>query len=267
MNKFRLALLSLILLMALNLFVSHSMVAQHQIRQTALTLEDEFPKRLGSLRFTTTLMGFGNVSTAEVKRDTMVLYNEGEKTVRILNIKNCPPHIKIQYSNAGIGSGTRSLVVVDYDGSAANDFGFVFNRINVETDDVLMPVKTLNITAKIREYFSSTSPEDSLRLPKAGIDNTVHAFGKVKAGEKVIREFRLYNEGVSDLIIRKVKASCSCLKAATDKMIIPQGSFARINVVFDSFGKFGKENRPVQIFVNDPLRPEIIVELQGEVIQ
>jgi hypothetical protein len=94
--------------------------------------------------------------------------------------------------------------------------------------------------------------------------------GNVVNGEVVTREVRLQNMGQADLVIEGVSTSCGCTQATVEPMIIPPGGRGTISIRFDS-GAHGPElTGPLirQIFIasNDPQQPELVVELEANIL-
>ena len=92
-------------------------------------------------------------------------------------------------------------------------------------------------------------------------------FGKIKQGEKVEHIYVLTNSGKSDLLIRKVKASCGCTAVQPEKNVIAPGESVDIRAVFNSAGKTGNQNKTVTIITNDPKKSKLILWVKGEVIK
>ena len=77
-----------------------------------------------------------------------------------------------------------------------------------------------------------------------------HDFGKITQGEKVSYTFILENRGKNDLLINYVNASCGCTVAKWDEKPIPPKKTTNIEVVFNSEGKIGIQNKTVSIKSN-----------------
>ena len=75
----------------------------------------------------------------------------------------------------------------------------------------------------------------------------------------------LTNEGKSDLVIRKVSASCGCTAVQPDKQVIAPRESVNIKTVFNSAGKVGNQNKTVTIITNDPKKSKMILWVKGEV--
>jgi hypothetical protein len=99
------------------------------------------------------------------------------------------------------------------------------------------------------------------------VDDPEFKFGKIKQGDKVEHSYVLTNSGKSDLLIRKVKASCGCTAVQPDKKVIAPGESVNIKTVFNSAGKLGNQNKTVTIITNDPKKSKMILWVKGEVLK
>jgi hypothetical protein len=96
------------------------------------------------------------------------------------------------------------------------------------------------------------------------------ALGDVVNGEIVDRDVTVFNRGAGDLVVDAVSTSCGCTSATLEPMTIPPGGSAVLHIEFDS-GAHGPELtgtliRQVFIASNDPQRPEVILEIEAEIL-
>ena len=112
-----------------------------------------------------------------------------------------------------------------------------------------------------------TASEDNTNtaVPEIKFEEEVYDFGKVIQGEKVTYSFRFTNAGDADLIISGVSASCGCTVPSWPKNIIKPGDDGKINVVFDSDGKKGKQSKTITVVTNS-LPSTRVLNIVGEVI-
>ena len=87
-------------------------------------------------------------------------------------------------------------------------------------------------------------------VPEITFSKTVHDFGKIAEGEVVGTSFSFTNTGSSNLIILDASASCGCTVPKWNKEPVPPGGKGTIEVVFDSSGREGKQNKSVSIRTN-----------------
>ena len=107
---------------------------------------------------------------------------------------------------------------------------------------------------------------DAEDMPVFEFENEVFEFGKISQGEKVSHSFRFKNTGNSDLVINKVEGSCGCtvMKGWPQHPVKP-GEMGKIDVVFDSNGKKGTQNKTISV-VATTYPSTTVISLKGEVI-
>ncbi|CAN5654091.1 hypothetical protein BH11BAC1_BH11BAC1_30330 [soil metagenome] len=146
-----------------------------------------------------------------------------------------------------------------------NDFGFVIDRFELNTNDTVQPKKLISVSANILEFFAPMTGDDSANIQKAKWIETTYDYGRIKQGSKITHNFSLTNSGKRDLYIRKTKSSCGCLKTSATSDTIAAGMTGYITIEFDSYNKEGKDSRKMNVFLNDPEKPEVVLELKGEI--
>lgn len=87
-------------------------------------------------------------------------------------------------------------------------------------------------------------------VPEFTFEKEVHDFGIIVQGEKVAYSFKFKNTGNGDLIITDAKGSCGCTIPEYPKEPIAPGSEGVIDVVFNSDGKEGQQNKKITIISN-----------------
>lgn len=125
--------------------------------------------------------------------------------------------------------------------------------------------------------------------PQITLEPAAFNFGQVdKAQGKVSTIFKLYNKGMVSLLVKNIKASCSCTTAslaagnskspyfdtkgapAEWQMEVKPNEAADLEVVLDLAHKSVKAGdliREVMIVSNDPLSPEAIVKVEAKVTE
>lgn len=110
----------------------------------------------------------------------------------------------------------------------------------VDTDVVANPA-----TAENEEGVAS-----DVAVPVFTFEKEVHDFGKIVQGEKVAYSFKFKNTGEGDLIITSAKGSCGCTVPEWPKAPVAPGEEGVIDVVFNSDGKSGQQNKKITIVAN-----------------
>lgn len=100
---------------------------------------------------------------------------------------------------------------------------------------------------------------DSTTRAKFEIKDKSFNFGDLAEGEIVTHTFRFKNTGKKSLVIQNIESSCGCTTPKYDKKPIPPGDEGKIEVEFNSSGRYGKQYKVINIFANVP---EKVVELK-----
>ncbi|OIQ18063.1 MAG: hypothetical protein BM557_07550 [Flavobacterium sp. MedPE-SWcel] len=83
-------------------------------------------------------------------------------------------------------------------------------------------------------------------------------FGDINSGDVVEHTFTFTNEGTSDLIISKAKASCGCTVPSYTKTPVAPGGTGEVKVSFNSSGKSGNQKKSVTVTANTEKGSEIL---------
>ncbi|TAE35422.1 MAG: DUF1573 domain-containing protein [Sphingobacteriales bacterium] len=97
-------------------------------------------------------------------------------------------------------------------------------------------------------------------------EKDIYDFGKITVGDKVSQSFKFKNTGTIPLIISNAVASCGCTVPNWPKTPIKPSQSAQIDIVFNSAGKKGLQDKVITITANT--LPNITkVHLIGEVME
>lgn len=105
-------------------------------------------------------------------------------------------------------------------------------------------------TRTVKNSKSADKKKKPYELPKMKFEETTLDFGKIIQGEKIAVDYNFVNNGKSELIITKVSTSCGCTVGNYPRHAIFPGKSGKIEVVFDSKGKKGFQNKTVTILAN-----------------
>jgi len=103
-------------------------------------------------------------------------------------------------------------------------------------------------------------------VPKISVQPQKYNFGTIVQGDTVSHIFKIYNNGNAELRIVNVRASCGCTAATPSKTNLQPGDSTELNVVFNSHGKMGKQNKIVYVKSNDPSNTVYSVRFKGNVV-
>ncbi len=218
------------------------------------------------MRLKSNHLAFGNLkNTAATEKSLEVINNSGEDVK--VTFQRVPGHISIKMEPATLKPKQKGLIVATYNAPKRNDWGFVIDRMNLDINGTADRTYSLVISANIEEDFSALSQAELANAPVLSVDNAEFNFGKINQGDKVDHTYVLTNSGKTNLIIRKVKASCGCTAVQPDKQVIAPGESVNIKTVFNSAGKVGNQNKTVTIITNDPKKSNMILWVKGEVVK
>lgn len=77
-------------------------------------------------------------------------------------------------------------------------------------------------------------------------------FGNITEGEEVSHTFYFKNTGQNNLIIKKIETGCGCTTVDYSKAPILPGKEGKIEIAFNSAGRYGKQYKEISIFANIP---------------
>jgi hypothetical protein len=228
-----------------------------------LTLEEQYPREMGSLRWKTNYLSMGNIVNTEEKTEVLEYYNSSDKDVS-LNVYRTPAHITVSFDPKVIAPGKFGKMSVKYDAKARSAFGYVSDRVYLEIDGKNDNNFSIGVSVTINEDFSKLTEEEKAKAPKAVIESNVFDFGNANEGDVIKKDFKLKNDGKTDLLIRNVKASCGCTAVKNENIVKP-GETIELKVEFNSKGKRGRQNKSITVITNDPVNPTLVLRIMGNV--
>jgi hypothetical protein len=110
----------------------------------------------------------------------------------------------------------------------------------------------------IPEQEKRVVPADG-KYPVMTFEKKEHDFGTIAGGSKVNYSFKFKNTGEADLIITRAAGSCGCTIPEYPKTPIKAGESAKIDVLFNSAGKHGNQQKSVLIATNTKAGEETLL--------
>ncbi len=227
------------------------------------TLEEKYPRSVGAIRFKSMHLPFGRMDFGSDKVDTLYMHNSGTEVAK-LSFDKTPEHIKISFVPIELKPGEEGKVIVHYDTKIKNDWDFIIDRLRLMVNGQSVKNNTITVTASIIENTSGWSQEDFANAAVVQFDATKHDFGTIEKGAKVVHEYTFTNKGKSDLVIRKVKASCGCTAVQPKKTVIKPGESSFIKTIYTGSGT-GKQNKSITVITNDPKKSRVILRVAATV--
>ena len=127
---------------------------------------------------------------------------------------------------------------------------------NVESDKVNTDL--VNNTA-------SANGKTNSDLPEITFEELEYDFGKMTQGEQVSHDFIFKNTGNKNLVISGASGSCGCTIPKWPKEPVKSGIGGKINVVFNSEGKSGFQEKTITIVTNCEPATRIL-KIKAEII-
>jgi hypothetical protein len=228
------------------------------------TVAELYPRQIGPVRARSNHVNFSTIRQNEVLSDTLEIVNDSSSTVH-LSFRTPPPHLKVRVEPSALKPNEKGHIIITYDASKVNSFGFVIHRVYMEVDGKSDYRNSIGVTATIEEDFSSLTPEELAKAPSISFNTMSHDFGDIKQGDRVEYDFIIQNKGKRDLIVRDVKTSCGCTVVSPAKKIISPNERVPVKVIFDSAGKRGRQNKAITVITNDPKKPTSILRVSANV--
>lgn len=225
---------------------------------------DLYPTSMGNLRFKTNHLAFMDIRNKEIRTDSLAIYNNGNIPMNFETDTTLPKWLSVTTNPEILQPKQEGYIIITYDASKRNDYGLIFDRFVLLTNDDKQAAKSINVSAKVVPDFTQLSPRKIKKAPKIVFKTKHYDFGKIKKGTKVEYKFEFTNEGKSNLIILKSKASCGCTAIQSESTKIKKGKSSSIGIVFDTAGRTGGQHKTVTVITNDPDNPEVILHISGE---
>jgi len=235
-----------------------------EVTPKAKSRADEFPNKIGNLYFKTNHLAFQDMKETEVKVDTFKLYNNGTKPINI-KFNELPAFMKAEIKDPVMKPDMESQIIISYDAKLRADYGYVFDKFFLSTDDDDQPEKLLYVSANIVQDFSWMTEKDKKKAPHILFENQSFDFASVKDGTNVEYSFKFKNTGKSTLKILKTKASCGCTATEPVKTVLKKGESSEIKIVFNTTGRKGNQHKTITVITNDPDNASIVLHVQGTV--
>ncbi len=232
------------------------------IKKTEITSTD-FPAQNGNLRFKFNALNLGKIFINKgPSLASFQVYNSGERAVNFTEIVIGPAYIRIETPKVLAPRETGILKVI-YDAKARNQYGFVSDNVEINTDDEAQPVKSFSVYATIEEFFPPLSANELTTAPVLRIGQSTLDLGRMRQGNVLEREIAIKNLGKKELQIRAVQGNCTCVAAAIEPVKIRAGGEARLKVSLSTQGRSGLQQKAVTIYSNDPRNPVQRITLTG----
>lgn len=126
-------------------------------------------------------------------------------------------------------------------------------------------VITLFVLLMAAVGFAQTASANAEQGAQIVFQESEYNFGDISQGDKVSYTFNFENSGNEPLIISNVITTCGCTAPSWPREPIAPGESAKIDVVFNSAGKMGVQNKIITV-VSNAVNAQERVKLTGNVL-
>ncbi len=230
------------------------------------TTEDNFPKKIGNLRLSVNFIGLRKIKTNEIKTDSIKIMNTWDKKMT-LSFQYVPAYLSMKVVPAELAPGETGTIICSFDGAKRNNYGYFVDKVQLNTNDTLIPKKMISVTATVEEYFQPMNSDDSAAAPRIKFSEEKINLGKIKAGEKKDHDFIISNEGKKPLAIHNAKSNGSNALVHLDKNVLQPGENAKLSLSYNGASTQGKDSKTITIISSDPFRPVVTLTVDCEILQ
>jgi len=228
------------------------------------TIPELYPVKIGDVIAQSGRIIFPSVKKGKMQTDSLEIYNNSGKTIS-LSFHATPAYIKVNVSPAKLRSHQKGYIVVTFDGGKIDSYGYVMNRIYLNTNSNFDFHNSLLVSANIEEDFSSLTPEELKMAPVITFDSKRYDFGNLNQEDVVSHKFMIENTGKNNLILRKIKTSCGCTVVTPGKKVIAPNERIPLMVKFNPRGKRGRQIKAITVISNDPKHTTSILRIFANV--
>jgi len=243
-----------------NMFVTISGVIIPSIEAEML------PQKLGDLNVKTDQVNFGYIYKGQTGTQNIFVANYTDKKIKI-GFKNDNPGISLKADPPVLAPGAFGEIEVRFNSQNSDEWDMSISRIPVILNDREDENVRLVVTANIREDFRNLTAEQNINMPVAVFERDTFDYGTLTNNNPVRCQFKVYNDGRSDLIIRAVKSSCGCTAVIPEKDTLTPGESTFIDALFRSKEHNGDFQYAITVITNDPRSYKKLLFIKGDIKQ
>lgn len=217
-----------------------------------------------NLAFTSTIATFKDLLNTQTKTTLLKAYNYMGYPIRIYEVGPLPDFVKVDIGDSVIDVNDSLIITFTVDGSKVGTIGESYHRIPFLTDDPNSEMKFLHVFTHLNEDFSKLSSKELKKSPAMSFDfKGVIDFGSKTAGAKVSKTITITNNGKSDLVIRTVDPSCSCITYKLAKTKLAPGESITMTITIDTVNQtLAEHTKYIKLYTNDPKQSEVSLKLK-----
>ena len=216
-----------------------------------------------NLALTSMIAAFPDLHSNQTQTYTIKAFNYQGYPIKIWEVNEVPDYLKINIGDSVIDVMDSMFITFTVDGSKIAELGEIRQRIAFVTDDVAGETKFLHVYINLKEDFSKLTKQQKINAPVLSIDSgQVLNFGTASAGSIVQKTVTISNNGKTDLKIRYVKPSCSCVIFNLPKQILAPGEKMAFVIIIDTVNQtIASHSKYLTIYSNDPKKSEQNIKL------
>jgi hypothetical protein len=173
-----------------------------------------------------------------------------------------PPHLSARIEPATLQPNDTGKAIVTIDPRDAELWGYHLAYLPVSVGETTVE---LPVSFEVFEDFSDLDSADLADAPRVAFASKVFNFGSIPEETRRAVQMPFVNLGRSDLIIRRVHATCGCTTADERPDTVAPSERGVVTVVFNSANFEGEVTKPVTVITNDPHQPVTRLFIEGTV--
>jgi hypothetical protein len=219
-----------------------------------------FPGEFGYLLFHKTFMDLGLNTTPQVMTDSILLSNDGYKSITVSAASDVPPFISAELPIT-LEPKEFKWLHFNINTNKIDTIGEYSGTMHLATNDKFYPQKELTYKITFAEDYSKLNKKELKKAPRIELETNYVDLGEMKSGELKSKTVKITNTGKSTLKIRRIDTDCTCAILNNIKRNIEPGETISVNAQFDALYKQGKQTKAIVLYTNDPLNPKIIISI------
>ncbi len=214
---------------------------------------------IGDLMLQNVHVSFGDVMMGRDDTASIDIVNSSSSRAVRPGFLKIPDHITVRFVPESIPPQEMGKIIFTFSSTRRNDWDYLVDRLFLTINGELLPNNLISLTANVKEDFSAMTAGEFSGSPVAVFDTNTFDFGTIQVNTMVEHDFVLTNRGKTDLMIRKVNASCGCTAVQPSKTLVAPGESTVIKVQYNTQGRSGADKKAITVITNDPRRPKVIL--------
>lgn len=235
-----------------------TLVIRGNVSRKPLSPYEAYKFPAGPIRMKSNALNFGMMKNSQEKQNRIEVINTSAQTVEIKPTSSSPA-ISVSADPMILKKNQKGFIVVKYDASRQNDWGFLTDSIHMKIND--RDAGIIRVSAHINEDFSAYAGNFE-KAPVAHFSEQEIQLGELEKNTTRTHDFYIQNTGKSDLIIRKVNTSDETVSVHLAKNVIRPGKKVKATVSLKT-SDHPKIIKIIRFIVNDPQNPVVTCKVTG----